>query len=76
MSTEDTKLIQMKLGPSTLNRLKRIKSITNARTRTDANVIAICVSEWLLHTLNEGSKVYVEYENGEKEKIKFLGLGL
>lgn len=74
VSEEKSKLVQMRLQPSTLERLDNLRKLTNTDNRTQLISSSIQLTEDLLRSLKNGAKIYIENKDGSRELLKIIGM--
>jgi len=69
-----TQLVQMRLLPKTMERLKNLQKLTKTDNRTQLVSTSIQLAELIIENIEKGGKVYIETPDGEKEQIKVVGI--
>jgi len=68
----ETTRVQMDLSPSSLERLKRLKKMVEAKNYTDVMKDALRLFEWIVEEESAGSKFVIKKKDGELETVKIL----
>ncbi len=72
---EKSQLVQMRLQPKTMQRLESLAELTGGtENKTTLVSISIQLAEEIIKSIKKGSKVYIETPDGEKERLKIIGL--
>ncbi len=72
---EKSQLVQMRLQPKTIQRLESLSELTGGtENKTTLVSISIQLAEEIIKSIKKGSKVYIETADGEKERLKIIGL--
>jgi hypothetical protein len=71
---EDSKLVQMRLQPKTLDRVQHLTSLMGTQNRTQIVSASLQIAESLLKDVKDGSKIYVERPDGTRELLMFVGI--
>ena len=74
MAQEKSTLVQMRLQPKTIERIKRLSELTGTENRTQLISSSIQLTEEIVKSLSKGGKVYIETPDGKKEVLKFVGI--
>ena len=74
MAEEKSTLVQMRLQPKTIARIKRLSELTGTENRTQLISSSIELTEEIVKSLSKGGKVYIEMPDGKKEVLKFVGI--
>lgn len=69
-----SKLVQMRLRPSTMERVARLQELTETENRTQAVVRAVQIADWLVTAVKAGATVSLEWPDGKKETITVVGI--
>lgn len=73
-SNDESKLVQMRLQPKTLDRVDNLTELMGTQNRTQIVSASLQIAESLLSSVKEGSKIYIEKADGTKELVKFVGI--
>jgi hypothetical protein len=73
-SSSETTLVQMRLQPKTMDRIDNLSKITGTTNRTQLVASSIELTEELVVSSRQGSKIYIERPDGTRELIKIIGL--
>ena len=71
---QETKLIQMRLRPRTLESIENIQETTGVTNRTQLVATAIQLTDIITKALKEGGKLAIEHKDGTKEYLTLIGL--
>lgn len=63
----------MRLSEHTLNALEQVSRIAHLDNRTTAVRFCADLALAIMEAINEGSKIVIEKQNGEKERILITG---
>lgn len=74
MEQEKSKLIQMRFLPKTLERIESLSKLTGTQNRTQLVASSIQLTEELISSLKDGSKIYIEKKDGTREFLKIIGI--
>ena len=66
--------VTMKLSEKTVDRVERIKSITQEKNRTRIMATGVEVLELLINETNKGTIIMLEKKDGSREKLNIVGL--
>jgi DNA-binding NarL/FixJ family response regulator len=72
-SNDKSKLVQMRFQPKTMDRIERLRELTENDNRTQIISSSIQLTEELLSSIKDGAKIYIEKPDGTKETIKIVG---
>ena len=68
------KKVLMNFTEKTLSQVEDIKNATGIEQRTRVVVSSIDIVHEITKSINDGGKVFIEKENGEKYYLKIIGL--
>lgn len=69
----EPKLVQARLSPQTMDKLEHLEELTGATNRTQVVAAAIHLAELILtETRENNAELYMEKEDGTKERIRVL----
>ena len=72
---DESKLVQMRLRPRTLENINHLTALTGVANRTQLVAASIDIANELLTSIKEqGAKVYIEHPDGRKEILKLVGI--
>jgi len=74
METKESKLVQMRLQPKTMESISNLSRMTHTSNKTQLISSSIQLTEELVSSIKGGSKVYIENKDGSRESIKIIGL--
>jgi len=74
MNNNESRLVQMRLEPKTLESISHLSEITGFSNRTEIVKSAITLTEKLVENIKKGGKVYIENDDGTKQRLTFSGL--
>lgn len=73
--TQESKLVQMRLQPKTLQRLQDLVELTSIENRTQLVSSSIQLTEEIMKSIiNDKAKVYIESPDGKRELLRIVGL--
>ena len=70
----ETRLIQMRLRPKTIETISRLQQVTGVSNRTQLVSASVEIANEVMSSLKEGAKVYIERPDGRKELLKVVGI--
>ena len=71
-SSENAKLVQMRLQPKTLERLTRLSELTHTTNKTQIISTALQLAEVILKSQATGGKIIIEKQDGTREALQVI----
>jgi hypothetical protein len=72
--SNEPQLVQMRFQPKTMQRISNLTEITGNTNRTQLIANSVEITEELLKSIKQGSKIYIEKKDGSKEVLRILGM--
>jgi len=65
----DEKMVSMRFKQDTIENMNYLKKATGIDNRTQLTADAIALAAWFVKRQAQGGRIYVEYEDGEREAV-------
>jgi len=67
--SSDEKMVSMRFRGDTIENMNYLKEATGIDNRTQLTADAIALAAWFVKRQAQGARVYVEFEDGEREAV-------
>ena len=67
--SSDEKMVSMRFRGDTIENVNYLKEATGIDNRTQLTADAIALAAWFVKRQAQGARVYVEFEDGEREAV-------
>ena len=67
--SSDEKMVSMRFRGDTIENVSYLKEATGIDNRTQLTADAIALAAWFVKRQAQGARVYVEFEDGEREAV-------
>jgi len=67
--SSDEKMVSMRFRGDTIENVNYLKEATGIDNRTQLTADAIALAAWFVKRQAQGGRIYVEYEDGEREAV-------
>jgi ADP-ribosylglycohydrolase len=69
-----TKLVQMRLLPNTLEKIDNIAEITHNDNKSQIVATSVAIGEVIIKNIKAGNKIMIERNDGTREVINVIGI--